>query len=78
MITAVELRCPVGPRRLLAILRQSGEPIRVVSGNLIEFACADCRREQRRQGQAPEYVLHRFDVAGDLVETVVVDGTNRR
>lgn len=69
---AVELRCPVGPRRLLAILRQSGEPLRVVPGNLIEFACADCRRELRRQGQDPSYVLHRFDVAGELVQTIVV------
>lgn len=76
--TAIELRCPVGPKRLLAILRKSGEPLRVVAGNLIEFACHDCKRDLRRRGESPDLVLHRFDVAGVLVETVVVDGGSRR
>lgn len=55
-----ELRCPVNPSRLFARLRG---PV-IVEGNLIEVACRDCRRGRRVQ------VLHRFDVLGNLVETV--------
>lgn len=57
-----DLRCPVNPSRLFARLRG---PV-IVEGNLIEVACRDCRRGRRVR------VLHRFDVLGNLVETVEV------
>jgi hypothetical protein len=69
----IGLHCPVGPRQLLAKLRLDGGRPRYVDGSLIELACSDCRRTRRRQGLPPvAQVLHRFDVLGVLVETVLV------
>lgn len=56
------MRCPANPSRLFARLRG---PV-IVEGNLIEVSCRDCRR---RPGTR---VLHRFDVLGNLVETIEV------
>lgn len=69
----VELRCPVGPRKLFAKLRLSGEKPLITSGNLIELSCQDCRRRLRSQNREVKLVLHRFDISGLLVETVVVE-----
>lgn len=66
----IEIRCPVGPRRLLFKMRLSGEPLHV-SGNLIELHCPDCTRFARKDDPAVVRVLHRFDLAGDLVESEV-------
>lgn len=68
----VEMRCPTGPRRLLAKLRQSGRRPSVVEGNLIEFACPDCARRERKTDPTVFRVLHRFDLIGTLVESEVV------
>lgn len=70
--SSVELRCPVGPRRLLAKMLQRGQVPAVAEGNLLEFACADCRRLRRQEGEGVALVLHRFNLAGDLIESVVV------
>jgi len=70
----VELRCPVGPRRLFAKLRLSGVRPPVTQDNLIELSCSDCRRSLRAEGKAVQFVLHRFDIVGMLIETVLVDG----
>ena len=68
--TAVEIRCPVGPQRMLAkILLEGGRPS-YVEGNLIEFSCDDCKKTLRNRGQRVFRVLHRYDVVGVLVETV--------
>lgn len=68
----VEIRCPVGPRRLLSKLLVRGEKPVVVEGNLIEFACDDCKKTLRQQQAGPvTRVLHRYNLAGELVETVV-------
>lgn len=69
----VELRCPTGPRKLFAKLRLAGEQPQVVSGNLVEMACQDCRRRLRNDGVDVSLVLHRFNIAGELIETVSVD-----
>lgn len=61
----VELRCDRNPSRMFAKLLKQGEP--VLSENLFEFKCRDCAR-----GCPGQVVLHRFNVAGELVETVVV------
>lgn len=69
----VELRCPTGPRKLFAKLRLAGLPTPVTDDNLIELSCQDCRRRLRSEGRPVALVLHRFDIAGTLIETVVVD-----
>jgi hypothetical protein len=45
-------------------------PMVVAEGNLIEVACGDCKRLKRRDGDPVVRVLHRFNLAGDLVESV--------
>lgn len=67
----VEIRCPVGPRRLLSKLLIDGDHPHVTEGNLIEFSCDDCKKTLRRQGKDAYRVLHRYDLAGTLVESVV-------
>lgn len=67
-----ELRCDANPARLFAkIFLDPSVESKVVDGNLIEFACRDCRRRLATD-QTPRLVLHRFNVVGDLVETEVV------
>jgi hypothetical protein len=72
---STELRCPVGPQKLLAQVLSSGErPQYVHPDNLIELACNDCARTARRAGDPVARVLHRFNILGELVETLVVHG----
>jgi hypothetical protein len=78
----VEVRCPVPtelpggecrPGKLLLKLRVSGElPSFVHPENLIELACEDCKSRARRAGRPVRRVLHRYDLAGNLVETLTV------
>lgn len=69
---SIEIRCPVGPRRLLSKLLVRGEHPDITPDNLIEFACSDCKQTLSRQGNSRvKRVLHRYDLAGVLVETVV-------
>jgi hypothetical protein len=80
VVEEVEVRCPVPkqlpngsciPGQLLLKLRLSGEiPSYVYPDNLIELACANCRDRLRRRGVRVKKVLHRFDLAGTLVETL--------
>jgi hypothetical protein len=68
-----EVRCPSGAQRLFTKLRLREAVI--IDGNLIEFGCHDCRKRLNREGGAwVEYVLHRYNMVGELVETVVVRG----
>lgn len=73
MVNHLEIRCPVGPQRLFAKLLSDGERPKVVDGNLLEFACADCRRLRRQQGETVSLVLHRYNILGELIETQVVE-----
>jgi hypothetical protein len=73
-VAEVEVRCPNGPRRLFAVMRQHGErPSYIHPDNHIEFACYDCRREMARHGRHVNRVLHRYSPWGELVETLVVE-----
>lgn len=67
MPVIVDMRCPLDRRRLFGKLKVR-EPFSVTSENLLEFACAICRK---RTGA--EQVFHRFDMAGRHVETEVVN-----
>lgn len=79
-VAEVEVRCPVGeelpngfcrPGRLLLKLRIAGElPSFVHPDNLIELACEDCRYRLRRAGVRVNRVLHRYNMLGELVETL--------
>lgn len=76
--TAFDLRCPVGPRRLFAVMRQRGEqPSYIHPDNLIEFSCYDCRHAMTEHGRRVQRVLHRYSLDGKLVETLVIDGEGR-
>ena len=68
----VEIRCPSGPGRLLSKLLVGGDRPHITDDNLIEFACGDCRRLLRHKGVEVGYVLHRYSLDGQLVETVTV------
>jgi|tagenome__1003787_1003787.scaffolds.fasta_scaffold20343818_2 hypothetical protein len=78
--TEVEVRCPVDkplpggdcrPGRLLLKLRLTGcLPSFVHPDNLIELACTDCKEAARQAGYPVKRVLHRFNLAGNLVETL--------
>lgn len=78
----VDVYCPGVPRkdgdgcfpgRLLARIRQEGEqPTMVQPNNLMELSCQDCTRAARKAGQRVRRVLHRYDFAGFLVETLFV------
>lgn len=69
---SVLLRCPVGPRRLLAIVRAQGQWAPVTSDNLIEFACKDCAWKMRKDGDiSVKWVLHRFNFIGELIENEI-------
>jgi len=68
----VELRCPVGPQRLLSKLLISGGRPKITEGNLVELACSDCKKSVRGSGRQVVRVLHRFDLSGELVETCLV------
>jgi len=63
----VELRCEANPRRMFARLLIEKKPS-IVPGNLLEFACRDCERTA-----VGKRVLHRFNVLGELVETLIVN-----
>jgi hypothetical protein len=77
----VEVRCPVPkplpsghcrPGQLLMKLRLSGEqPSYVHPDNLIELACEDCKYYAKASGHPVRRVLHRYDLAGQLVETLI-------
>ena len=75
-----DIRCPSGPKKLLAKMQQPTEEnleeSKRVVNNLLELSCRDCTRDARREaverGQEPPLrVLHRFNLVGELVETVV-------
>lgn len=77
----IELRCPVGhdrgdgtcsPGKLFALLRITGEqPSFIKPDNLIEMACPECKRRLVQRGTAAKRVLHRYNFAGELVDTLV-------
>lgn len=67
----VELRCPVGPRQLLGkVLRESGNVV-VDDNNLMELACRDCARALKVSDPGVLRVVHRYNLLGELVESVI-------
>lgn len=66
-----DLRCPVGPGRLHAKVLTHGECPEIVEDNLVELACTDCKKALRAQGKQVFRVLHQFNLAGELVRSIV-------
>ena len=78
MPSIVEVRCPVGPRKLFTKLKLGETTARYIQpGNLIEFPCRDCRGLVSRESDEVIRVLHRYNFLGDLIETAVVYGDGR-
>lgn len=67
---SIDVRCPIvdGPQRLFMKLRIS-DSVEVVDGNLMEFACSDCKRTLRKQGFEVDRVLHQYNFLGEFVQT---------
>ncbi len=74
MAETVEIRCPAGPRKLFTKLRLGEIEARYIHpANLIEFTCYDCSRAILREQRRKVRVCHRYDFAGELVETLIDD-----
>lgn len=71
MTKQIEVRCPVGPRRLFAKFRlEGGTQPHITDDNLVEFACSDCKKEAVKDDPTVKRVLHRYNFFGELVESV--------
>lgn len=45
--------------------------------NVIELDCRECKRDLKKDlGIHAQLVLHRFNLAGELIDTIVVPYTN--
>lgn len=74
-INKEEVRCPYEPRALLAKVIMGDDPKRFEDvGQLVELYCRDCTKQQRKYDKDVARVLHRFNILGQLVETVVERG----
>ena len=72
----VEVRCPLGNKRLFGKLLvdpalKELSP-RIVEGNLVEFACAECRKLLASKGEDVARVLHQYNIMGELVRSRLV------
>lgn len=65
-----EIRCPEDSRRLFSKLILDVTHSKITNENLIEFACQNCKKRLRDEGIPVNQVLHRYNIAGELVETV--------
>lgn len=65
-----EVRCPTGPRALLAKVLP-GEKKYVDNGQLLELACRDCAKLYRKNDPEVARVLHRYNILGELINTMV-------
>jgi hypothetical protein len=63
-------RCPFGTLFGRMLIRE--RPPTIVEHNLVEFACSDCKRAVRSQDHQVFRVLHRFNIVGELIETVIL------
>lgn len=68
----IELRCPAGPKALLAKMVMRGETPTYDSWNLMELSCRDCSKIARKSDSEVIRVVHRFNILGELVESVKI------
>lgn len=67
----VELRCPIGPKALLAKVVRSEEVGQRTNDNLLELSCRDCTKRMRQTDPTVSRILHRFNVLGTLIESCI-------
>jgi hypothetical protein len=69
-----EIRCPTGPQRLLFKLNVLQSTRNETDKEAaIEISCSDCKRQARRElGNGVSQVLHRVNLCGTVVSTVIV------
>lgn len=73
--TTTELRCSAaGSSTLFMKLITEGHAV-ADNRTLIEVSCVDCRRAMNPR---PRHVLHRFNLQGEAVETVIVPADDNR
>ncbi len=72
-MTTVEVRCPLGPRKLFTKLKLGEEFGKYLPNNLIEFTCSDCAKRIGRERQQRVRVYHQFNFVGELICTHVED-----
>lgn len=72
-MSTVEVRCPVGPKKLFTKLKLGEEFAKYLPNNIIEFTCQDCAKRIGRERGNRVRVYHRFNFVGELVETVLED-----
>lgn len=75
MTTTVEVRCPVGPRKLFTKLKLGEETGGYLPNGLIEFSCSDCSKRLAREYGRRVRVFHRFNFIGELIETLTLEQT---
>lgn len=68
-LEVVDIRCPEDARTLLMrYARSEGE---ITSNNLMLLHCRSCTRNARQVDSDIVRVVHHFDLAGTLVESVI-------
>lgn len=67
--TVHDWRCPFGTLFGRMLIRDKSP---LIVDNLVEFACSDCKRAVRSQDHQVFRVLHRFNIVGELVETIIL------
>lgn len=68
-MNTVEVRCPVGPKKLFTKLKLGEEFGKYLPNNLIEFTCSDCSKRISRERNMRVRVFHRFNFIGELVNS---------
>jgi hypothetical protein len=70
--TQLDLRCPFGPRQLLAKVSRDGDYHGMSPDGLtLDIACRDCAKQTRKTDPRVRRVVHRFNVLGQLVDSEV-------
>lgn len=73
-VEVIEVRCPAGPARLFTKLGLGQIPHRYIQPeNWIEFQCSDCAKAYQRERAMRVRVLHRYNFAGELVQTLITE-----
>ena len=70
-MNTVEVRCPVGPKKLFTKLKLGEEFGTYLPNNLIEFTCSDCAKSVRRETGDLVRVFHSFNFIGELIDSRV-------
>jgi hypothetical protein len=68
-MSTVEVRCPVGPKKLFTKLKLGEEFAKYLPDGLIEFTCTDCAKAFRRKTNHFFRIFHSYNFVGELIST---------